>query len=639
MKTGALAILATSAVMGQPDSTLLATGWRVRPAGRQIPLGPIPLASALTPDGRFLAVLTRGPAPAIAVLDARTEKEISRTSVAGAGLGLVVTPNGRTLYVSGGPQAAVFEFAIDAAGKLAAARRFDVVPPAERTPRHFIGDIALTTDGRMIYAADLYQDQVVVINPSGGRVIDRFKTGRRPSRILFHPDGKSYFVTSWADGTLYHHETENGHPLGALRLGPQPMDMIWNTLLPELRLFVAAANTNKVYVAGLTAAKQMRVVETINTALTLRQPLGMTPSALALSPKQDRLYVVCSDANAVAVADVYESPARLLGFIPTAAYPVAARTLSDGRLVVLNGRGESASVIDPFAEAGLAQHTNAVFQNTPYRDDLLDLGTTAPVRHVVYIAGGVAGSGPNYRKLAAEFVRLENFYSTGGYLWSVAAISPPFVERLGLDGYDGGEPAAIPPAGYLWTNAAAAGLTIRNFGHFVENTKAAAPAGEVQVESVRDRQLEKLTSFRYRGPDPLYADAERVKVVLEELKGWEASGEMPRLSLLRLGGDSADGDAALGMLVEALSKSRFWPAMAIFAAGAAPRGARATALVVSPYTRSGAAVNMQYNTLSMLRTIELILDLQPMTHFDAAAPPMLAVFTGKPDTRPYTAVR
>ena len=63
-----------------------------------------------------------------------------------------------------------------------------------------IGDVALSPDGRLIYAADLYHDSVVVINPQSGMMIGRIKTGRRPYRILFHPDGKSLFVTSWADG-------------------------------------------------------------------------------------------------------------------------------------------------------------------------------------------------------------------------------------------------------------------------------------------------------------------------------------------------------------------------------------------------------------------------------------------------------
>ena len=81
------------------------------------------------------------------------------------------------------------------------------------------------------------------------------------------------------------------------------------------------------------------MIETINVALTANQPLGMTPSALAMNADESQLFVVCSDANAVAVADISESTSAVLGFIPTGWYPTAVRSMPDGRLVVLNGRG------------------------------------------------------------------------------------------------------------------------------------------------------------------------------------------------------------------------------------------------------------------------------------------------------------
>ena len=105
------------------------------------------------------------------------------------------------------------------------------------------------------------------------------------------------------------------------------------------RLFVSAANTNSVYTVGVSASNELQVVENINLSMTPRQPLGMTPSALALGSDGNRLYVVCSDANAVAVVDVSQDRSDVLGFVPTGWYPTAARGLSDGRLVVLNGRG------------------------------------------------------------------------------------------------------------------------------------------------------------------------------------------------------------------------------------------------------------------------------------------------------------
>src|SRR5688572_24382930 len=108
----------------------------------------------------------------------------------------------------------------------------------------------------------------------------------------------------------------------------------------------------------------------------------------------------------------------------------------------------------------------------------------------------------------------------------------------------------------------------------------------------------------------------------------------------------ADNDLALGRLVEAVSRSRYWKETAIFVLeDDAQNGPdhvdshRSVAFVISPYARRGAVVSNLYTTASMLRTMELILGMQPMTQYDAGATPMHACFTPKADLRPYTAVK
>jgi hypothetical protein len=198
------------------------------------------------------------------------------------------------------------------------------------------------------------------------------------------------------------------------------------------RLFVSGANTNSVYTFGVSESNELHLVESINVAMTPREPLGMTPSALALAADGKRLYVVCSDANAVAVVDVSQDRSQVLGFVPTGWYPTAARALGDGRLVVLNGRGGgslpnpqgpnptrrpepvhegvaapqyvgriqtgTASFIDPIGDAPLREYSKTVFSNSPYKDSRLDDAGTAntgpipnhpgahsPIEHIVYI--------------------------------------------------------------------------------------------------------------------------------------------------------------------------------------------------------------------------------------------------------------
>ena len=722
---------------------LLNSGWRVKPAGLQIPLDTLPMSSLLSKDGRFLVVLNGGyNPPSLSVLDTKDGHEIGRTAVTDAWLGMAFAPNGRTLWVGGGSQASVYEFSFDESGKLAPARTFEIVKGAARSARDFIGDVALAPDGHLLYAADLYHDAIVVVNPQSGIVIDRFKTGRRPYRILFNPDGKSFYVTSWADGSLYHHQTSNGALLQTLRLGAHPTDMIWRDRATraeegeegeqqqpgfKARIFVSAANTNNVYSVGVSDSGDLRVVETINVSTTPNHPLGMTPSALALSSDQNRLYVVCSDANAAAVVDVTAARSQVLGFIPTGWYPTAARGLADGRLVVLNGKGSrsypnpngpspakrqsnstiqyvahiqtgSASFIPALTDEALANYTAEVKSNSPYTDEKLDTipaGIPAAIQHVIYIVKenrtydqvlGDIGKGesdpalclfkenvsPNHHKLAREFVLFDNFYvnsdvSADGHNWSTSAIANDFVAKMWPSNYgnrnpnydfEGGEPAALPPAGYLWTNAASAGISMRNYGYWVENKKEPGPDG-VQIAAVLDPTLAKVTNSKYRSFDLDYPDVKRAQTFLDDLAQFEGANQMPKLMFVRLGNDHtsgtapgkiaplaafADNDYALGMIVEGVSRSKFWGSTAIFVVeDDAQNGAdhvdshRSPAFLISPFTRTGAIDSSMYNTTSVLRTMELILHLRPMTHFDAGARPMIASFSQHASTAPYQA--
>ena len=147
-----------------------------------------------------------------------------------------------------------------------------------------------------------------------------------------------------------------------------------------------------------------------------------------------------------------------------------------------------------------------------------------------------------------------------------------------------------------------------------------------------------------------YPDVKRAERFLDELAGFEKAGEMPRLvdpppaqrphrrapspASRRVLAALGDNDLALGRVVEGLSKSRFWKEMAIFVVeDDAQNGSdhvdahRTVALAISPYIKRHAVDSTMYSTSSMLRTMELILGLEPMSQFDAAARPMFASFT------------
>ena len=279
---------------------------------------------------------------------------------------------------------------------------------------------------------------------------------------------------------------------------------------------------------------------------------------------------------------------------------------------------------------------------------------------------------PNEHKIAHQFVLLDNFYVNGdvsadGHSWSTAAIGIDYIQKMWPNSYanrrdhydyEEQEPTDVPPAGYLWTSAAGAGISIRNYGYMAEN-RGHAGADGTQISQVRDPVLKNVTNLRYRDFDLGYPDVERVKVFLDDLAEFEKSGAMPKLMFMRLGNDhtngtqpgkltpiamNADNDYALGMLVEAVSKSRFWPGTAIFVLeDDAQNGPdhvdshRSPAFLISPYVKHGAVDSSMYNTASMLRTMELMLGLRPMTQFDAAARPMSAAFQAAADPAPYQA--
>src|SRR5229473_1310977 len=106
---------------------LLNSGWRVKPAGTQLPLDTMPMSSVLSADGRFLIVLNGGyKPPSISVLDTKDGHEIGRTPVDDAWLGLALSPNGKLLWVGGGSKAAIYEFSFDENGRLQPARTFEM---------------------------------------------------------------------------------------------------------------------------------------------------------------------------------------------------------------------------------------------------------------------------------------------------------------------------------------------------------------------------------------------------------------------------------------------------------------------------------------------------------------------------------
>lgn len=303
---------------------------------------------------------------------------------------------------------------------------------------------------------------------------------------------------------------------------------------------------------------------------------------------------------------------------------------------------------------------------------------------------------PNQHALARQFVLLDNTYCCGilsadGHNWSTAAVANDYLEksfagfpRSYPDGMEDADNDALAwsPAGFIWDSCLRRGRTLRNYGEFMmprvrwrDPARQGHPgfagcyaawragpdqqeviiASEPAVESLRPHSPLDTVGWDMSVPDQFRAD-----FIIRELAEFERRGEYPNLVIICLPQDHtsgtspgcptpaacmADNDLALGRIVEALSHSRFWPKMAIFAIEDDPQagwdhvsGYRTTAYVASPYSRRGLTVSTQYNSTSVLRTIGQILGLPPMNLFDASATPMVDCFTAAPDLTAFKAV-
>jgi hypothetical protein len=247
-------------------------------------------------------------------------------------------------------------------------------------------------------------------------------------------------------------------------------------------------------------------------------------------------------------------------------------------------------------------------------------------------------------------------------------------------GEDENDALAYSPAGFIWDNVLRHGKTLRDYGEFAGpavtwsdkkrkgypdfhacyrtwkgETNEVIFASVAMVESLKPHLPTNYVGWEMAVPDQYRAD-----FIVRELHDFEARGEFPNFVLICLPNDHtsgtsrgsptpaacvADNDLAFGRIVEALSHSRFWKEMAIFAIEDDPQagwdhvsGYRTTAYCVSPYTKRHTTISSQYNTTSILRTMEQILGCPPMNQFDATATPMSDCFTETPDFTPYTAL-
>jgi len=541
--------------------------------------------------------------------------------------------------------------------------------------------IALAPDGKTVAVSNWGAESVSLLDARTLQEKARVKVGSHPNELLYGSDGRLWVACSGSNSVSL---VEGNEVRQTIKTSIDPADAVGSTpdalvLSPDGKtLYVANADNNDVAVIDVANKQEPRVLGFI--------PTGWYPTALAVSRDGKRLFVgigkgLNSRANAPAQG----------GDVTTSAN---SRTPYDYIGRVLHG---AVSVIDVPDAAQLNAYTSQVIANRPQPEKMIDQSDAAriqtevfsKIKHVVYIIRenrtydqvlGDLGTGngdpkmtlfgeqitPNAHRLARQTVVLDNLYCNGevsedGHQWCMAAYATDFTQKAWPSSYSRRtEPSAderltASPAGYLWDNCARHGVTYRSYGEFehFKSTPDAPPrfVGNKGLEGHASETWDRLD----KGPEA--RDTDKAEAFIADLKAAEKTGEWPQFMVLHAGEDHTDGmaagkftpiahvasnDLALGRIVEAISRSRFWAETAIFVIeDDAQNGPdhvdahRTVGLVISPFVKRGVVDSTKYSTVSMVRTMELMLGLPPMTQYDRAATLMYNCFTAEQNLEAY----
>jgi DNA-binding beta-propeller fold protein YncE len=597
--------------------------------------------------------------------------------------GLAISGDGKTLYVAAAFGHTLGKFDTESGTFLG-----EISLGADSYPYGLV----LDESRKRLYVSLWSKARVAAVDTDSFQVVSQWPTEDHPNEMLLAHAGKILFVANANQNTVTVIDTDAGRAIETIGTAIDPRAPAGSTPTSlalssdESVLFVANANTNDVAVVNVKQPGASLPLGFI--------PVGWYPTSVRLSRDGRTIYVAngkgaSSRANRDGplpgfrgaagsmreyIGGLFQGTLSLIGMPDPKQMAAYSQTVYECSPL---HRGDPMSVHAANVPAG---------HPIPAR-----LGGKSPISYVVYIIkenrtydqvfGDIAaGNGepnlclfpesvtPNHHALAREFVLLDNFYvesevSADGHEWSMGAYATDFVERIWPLGYRGDRrvpyPAesalleiAKPSGGYIWDKAAEKGVSYRSYGEFVANGKTPGEPATTRVKA-----LEGHFDPLFRSFDMDYSDARRADRFLQELADFEKSGDLPRLIIMRLPNDHtagtspgkwtvqacvADNDLALGRVVEGLSKSKFWKQMAIFVVeDDAQNGSdhvdahRTVALAIGPFVKRRSVDSALYSTSSMLRTIELILGLEPMSQFDAAAQPMYGSFTSQPDFTPY----
>ena len=559
-------------------------------------------------------------------------------------------------------------------------------------------------DGERFIASE---GSVSILNRESGKIERQVLAGRHANALAVSPDKRFVVVANAGDDTLCVLDARNGDLVETIGLrvpgqffGAVPTALCFSPSGQTLWATLGARNA----VADIAFAPG-KTLQSGQSRVRGLMPTGWFPGAVVYDAKRRALAVANIKGSGSGRAPK-PSSRQFNGTLSLIALPDKKQLAQMTQIVNRNARQESIAaarlparpnqparaVPQRVGEPSLIQHVVYIIkENRTYDQVLGDIK-----------AGNGDASGcifgeevtPNLHKLAREFVLLDNAYCSGvlsadGHQWADSAFATDYMERSfagfprsypdGMDD-DDVDALAYAPSGFIWDNAIRHGKSLRVYGEFaigetgwqdpnrkgrprfkdfysdyIQKTNLTKIASRPAIESLRPYLKTDTIGWDMQVPDVV-----RAQRFIEELKTFEQSGAMPNLSIICLPNDHtsgtsvgaptpaaqvADNDLAMGQIVEAISKSRFWKNTCIFAIEDDPQAGwdhvsayRTTAYVASPYTRRGAVVSTQYNQPGLLRTMELMLGLPPMNAMDASATPLFDCFVDTPDFTPFQGV-
>ena len=555
--------------------------------------------------------------------------------------------------------------------------------PVEVTPY----DIEIEPDGSLLYVSNWSSDSISVIDTKRLAVVATIAVGDNPNDLLLAPDGR-LFVACANDNAVLIVDTKTRRvteKIATVLFPRAPEGSTPNALFLDrehMRLYVANADNNAVAVVSVATPGRSEVLGFI--------PSGWYPSAL--TERGSTLYI----GNAKGSGSYSNVRGPHSPILDDGEGKGSVKSLQKGSVTRVNVANLESDIKawttavyrnTPYKDELLAR------ARSPQSPSIIpsDVGAGSPIKHVIYIIkenrtydqlfGDFAQANgdprltifgrevtPNHHALAEQYVLLDNLFCDGevsvdGHSWSTAAYATDFNEKnwpASYGGHSRAEPAAafIPGAGRLWDQARRKGLTYRSYGEYTaydaqRKVMVAADGAEGLVGHVAPdykkpgmRDTDNAAAFiaEFDEFERHYDDSDRAKrlpnlIVMslpeDHTQGTQPGRPTPRAAV-------ANNDRALAQIIARVSRSRYWPETTIFVIeddaqdGSDHVDARRTVgLVVGPYVKRGVVDSTLYTTSSMLRTIELLLGLSPMSQFDAAAAPMYAAFDVKANPTAY----